>query len=122
MPKAIISNKIYLDTTPEIKTEIIGKLTYKIKKPPRPGLTHYSMFEVIKNYKLLPKNILSIPVGRTDLIPEGYEIVDKRITHDMPFPTPKLELREGQKKVYDEVNDSCFINAMVGWGRVLPRH
>lgn len=119
MPKAIISNKIYLDTTPIILKEIVGKLTYKIKRPPRPGLTHFSMFDVVKNYKLLPKGVISIPVGRTDLIPEGYEIVDKRIMNDMPFPNPKLELRPGQQKVYDEVEDSCFINAMVGWGKTF---
>lgn len=119
MPKAIISNKIYLDTTPEIRAEIVAKLTYKIKKPPRPGLTHFSMFEVVKNYKLLPKGVLSIPVGRTDLIPKDYEVIDRRITHDMPFPNPKLGLREGQQKVYDEVDDSCFINAMVGWGKTF---
>lgn len=119
MAKAIISNKIYLDTTPEVLDELKKKLTYKIKKPPRPGLTHFSMFEIIKNYKLLPKGIISIPVGRADLIPKDYEIVDKRVTHSMPFPNPKLQLRDGQQKVFDEVTDSCFINAMVGWGKTI---
>jgi hypothetical protein len=78
------------------------------------------MFDIIKNYKVLPKGIMSIPIGREDLIPEGYEIVDKRIEHDMPFPNPKLDLRESQQPIYDQVEGSCFINALVGWGRVLP--
>ena len=119
MPKAIISNKIYLDTTPELLKELVSKLTYKIKKPPRPGMTHFSMFEVVKNYKLLPKGVLSMPVGRTDLIPKDYEIVDKRILHELPFPNPAFGLRPGQQVVYDQVTDSCFINAMVGWGKTF---
>jgi hypothetical protein len=117
MPKAIISNRIYLDTNPEIAQNLVKNLTYRIKKPPRPGLTHFSQFEIIKNYKMLPKGIMSIPSGRQDLIPEHYEIVDKRILHELPFPTPMLQLRESQLLVYNSVDDMCFINAMVGWGR-----
>jgi len=118
MPKAIISNRIYLDSNPELNTALTKILTYKIKKPPRPGLTHFSMYDVIKNYKILMGGkIISIPIGRMDLIPEDYEIVDKRILIDMPFPNPKSELRDDQIAVYNEVDDSCFINAMVGWGR-----
>lgn len=117
MPKAIISNRVYLDTTPSILTALTNALTYKIKKPPRPGLTKFSQFEIIKAYKLMPRGIISIPVGRLDLIPEGYEIIDKRIVYESYFPAPKLALRDSQQPIYDEVDGSCFINAMVGWGR-----
>jgi hypothetical protein len=117
MPKAIISNRIYLDTTPEILKELVGKLTYKIKKPPRPGLTHFSMFDIVKNYKLLPKGVLSIPAGRKDLIPKDYEIVDKRIIHELPFPNPKHRPWDYQQAVIDEADDMLFLNAKVGWGR-----
>lgn len=116
MAKAIISNKIYLDTTPEIASVIAKALTYKIKKN-IPGMSVFGQFEIIKNYKMLPKGVMTIPVGRLDLIPAEYEIIDRRILNELPFPTPKLKLREGQQVVYDEVDDSCFINAMVGWGR-----
>ena len=119
MPKAIISNRIYLDTTPEIVQTLTKALTYKIKKPPRPGMTHFSQFEIIKNYKMLPKGIISIPGGRIDLIPEEYEIVDKRVLHELPFPTPQLPLRPSQIDVYNSVDDMCFINAMVGWGKTF---
>ena len=118
MPKAIISNRIYLETTPEIAQTIIKALTYKIKKPPRPGIT-FGAFEVIKNYKMLHKGIMSIPSGRQDLIPKGYEIVDKRILHELPFPDPKIPLREAQQPIYDEADDSCFLNALVGWGKTF---
>ncbi|MCL5459653.1 DEAD/DEAH box helicase family protein, partial [Loigolactobacillus coryniformis] len=59
------------------------------------------------------------PQGRTDLIPEGYEILDKRVINEMPFPNPIVDLREGQQVVFDEVDDSCFINALVGWGKTF---
>ena len=117
MPKAIISNRIYLDTTPELTKELQKALTYKIRKPPRPGLTHFSMFDIVKSFKMVGTKIISIPVGRADLIPDDYEVIDKRIEHEMPFPNPKFELRPDQKLIYDEVDDLCLINAAVGWGR-----
>ena len=119
MPKAILSNKIYLDTTPEILESLKKTLTYKIKKPPRPGLTHFSQFEIIKNYTLLPKGAIAIPIGRTDLIPKGYEIIDKRTFEEYPFPDPKLNLRDSQIGIYEDIEDSCFINAMVGFGKTF---
>lgn len=119
VPKAIISNRIYLDTTPGTANAIAKALTYKIKRPPRPGLTHFSQFEIIKNYKMLPKGVMSIPSGRIDLIPENYEIVDKRVLHELPFPTPLMPLRDSQQEVYDKVDDMCFINALVGWGKTF---
>lgn len=119
VPKAIISNRIYLDTTPAIASALAKSLTYKIKRPPRPGLTHFSQFEIVKNYKMLPKGVMSIPSGRLDLIPDDYEIVDKRVLHELPFPKPLMPLRESQQEVYDQVDDMCFINALVGWGKTF---
>lgn len=118
MPKAILSNRIYLDVTPELTSSLIRALTYKIKKN-IPGATHFSQFEIIKNYKLIGKNVMSIPIGRPELIPAGFEIIDKRVLHELPFPTPKLQMLPAQQVVYDAVDDSCFINAMVGWGKTF---
>lgn len=118
MPKAVLSNRIYLDTTPELTQQLIRTLTYKIKKN-IPGATHFSQFEIIKNFKLVGKNVITIPIGRTDLIPENFEIIDKRTNQEMPFPVPKLKLRPDQQTVYDAVSDTCFINAMVGWGKTF---
>lgn len=119
MPKAIISNKIYLDTTPEVLKSLMQALTYKIKNPPRPGMTFLSMFTIVKNYKLLPKGVISIPSGRTDLIPEGYETIDRRIKEDYPFPEPRWPLRDYQQPIYDQVDDMFFLNAKVGWGKTF---
>lgn len=116
--KAIISNRIYLDDPGKDKVqEIIKTLTYKIKKDT--GSKHFFSIETIKNYKILPKGIISIPQGRLDLIPSGYEIVDRRVLVPAPFPDPKFELRPEQQVVYDEIKDTVFINALVGWGKTF---
>lgn len=96
---------------------IIKELTYKIKKDT--GSKKFATVETIKNYKVLPKGILSIPQGRLDLVPEEFEIVDKRIVESIPFPDPKFELRPEQQVVYDPIDDTCFINALVGWGKTF---
>ena len=116
MAKAIISNKIYLDNPgPEKTKEIIKKLTYRITGKFNPT-SKMALVETIRSYKSLPNGILSIPQTRLDLIPEGYEIVDRRTLHEVPFPLAQYPLREAQQPVYDAVTDSCFINALVGWG------
>jgi superfamily II DNA or RNA helicase len=119
MSKAVISNRIYLAAPPEGFGSIIKSLTYKLEQKGAGRGGKHTVIEIIRNYKLLPGNILSIPQGRQDLIPEGYTIVDKRTINDMPFPTPLIPLRDAQKLVVDEVNDSCFINALVGWGKTF---
>jgi len=119
MSTAILSNRIYFKPkdNDELK-DIINKLTYRIEsKSGQRG--KFKNIEIIKNYKLLPNNIVSIPQGRTDLVPANLEIVDKRVYNEVPFPLPKFGLREGQQAVYDEVNDTCFINALVGWGKTF---
>jgi superfamily II DNA or RNA helicase len=118
MPKAIISNRIYLDNPGvEESKSIIKTLTYKIHKDT--GSKQFSTVETIRNYKILPKGILSIPQGRLDLVPKHYEIVDKRTVVLVPFPTPKFPLRDTQLVVYEEITDTCFINALVGWGKTF---
>jgi superfamily II DNA or RNA helicase len=118
-PKAIISNRIYFKPRDSAHLkEIMEALTYRIEtKTGSKGKTRH--VEIIKNYKVLPRDIVSVPQGRWDLIPEGLEIVDKRVTNEVPFPNPKFALRESQQVVYDEVSDTCFINALVGWGKTF---
>ena len=60
-----------------------------------------------------------MPIGRDDLIPTNYEIVDKRLEVPAEFPEFKFELRESQQEVYNEVQDNCIINAWVSWGKTF---
>jgi hypothetical protein len=118
MPKAVISNRIYMDNPGVEHTKTVLKtLTYKIHKDT--GSKKFQSVETIKNYKTLLNGILSIPQGRMDLVPENYDIIDKRVLVPVPFPKPKFELREDQKLIYDQVTDTCFINALVGWGKTF---
>ena len=118
MAKAVISNRIYLDNPgPEHTKNIISALTYKFTK--NIGKSHIVSTETVKNYRILVGGVLSLPQARTDLIPEGYEIIDKRVLNDIPFPTPKFPLRETQQVVFNNTDDTCFINALVGWGKTF---
>jgi superfamily II DNA or RNA helicase len=63
--------------------------------------------------------LVTLPIGRTDLIPKDYEIVDKRIEVPIEPLDFKFELRDSQQSVYDEVEGSCIINAWVSWGKTF---
>jgi superfamily II DNA or RNA helicase len=68
---------------------------------------------------IIRAGLVTLPIGRIDLIPEDYEIVDKR--NDLPIEPLdfKFTLRDSQQSVYDEVEDSCIINAWVSWGKTF---
>lgn len=125
MPKALISNKIYLEKpTDEQLQHIIKELTYAIAvqsfERARSGkLNPTRKIEYLRNYKLMPNGIIAIPVGRPDLIPDGYEILERRTINEVPFPNPKFPLRESQLNIYTQVDDNCFINAKVGYGKTF---
>lgn len=117
--KAIISNRIYLRPPDRDYTKFLMKeLTYKIEGKIS-SKSKIKPIELIRNYKVLPNGVFSIPQGRIDLIPADYEIEDKRVYHEVPYPTPKFELRDSQQPVYEDVNDTCMINALVGWGKTF---
>ena len=112
--KAVISNRIYLEVTNEYKDFLSKELTYTIPSynPTDPPM-------VIKNMVRVRSNLVSIPVGRVDLIPEDYEIVDKRVNIPAEFPEFKFDLRESQKEVFDSIEDNAIINAWVSWGKTF---
>lgn len=118
VPKAVISNRIYLDVTPELRKELVSKLTYKIELK-HTGRSKIKQYEIIRNYTTISDKIMSIPQGRSDLIPEGYEVLDKRVFHELPFPLPKYAPRDYQQPVVDAFNDTGMLNALVGWGKTF---
>ena len=112
--KAILSNRIYLECSNEYQSFLDEELTYSIppRRPTDPPI-------IIKNMGVIRAGLVSLPIGRTDLIPEDYEIKDKR--NDIPIKPFdfKFTLRDSQQSVYDEVQDSCIINAWVSWGKTF---
>ena len=97
------------------------ELTYHI-----PSYNEPEKFVSIKNLKVINYNIaggkmlVAFPVGRIDLIPKNFEIVDKRAYNYLEdFPKFKFELRPSQQEIHDEVEDNCIINAKVGYGKTF---
>lgn len=112
--KAVISHRIYLEVTNEYKEFLSKELTYTV--PPR---TPNDPPQIIKNMARIRSNLVSIPIGRVDLIPDDYEIVDKRVEHWVDFPEFRFTLRDSQQKVYDDIMDNCIVNASVSWGKTF---
>jgi superfamily II DNA or RNA helicase len=119
--KAIISNKIYMTVEPSLYKTLDKELTYNI-----PSYNEPEKFITIKNLKVINYNIagglmlVAFPVGRIDLIPKNYEIVDKRAYNTIEdFPTFKFDLRPSQQEIYDQLDDNCIINAKVGYGKTF---
>ena len=112
--KAVLSNRVYLSVDETHQEYVDKELTYTIPSydPRDPPIT-------IKNMGIIRQGLVTIPSGREDLIPKDYEIIDKRIKVQTDFPEFQFELRPSQQKVFDEVNDSCIINAWVSWGKTF---
>ena len=112
--KAVVSNRIYMDIDPQAFNALDKALTYKIdsyRSDVAPTM--------IKNVRKIRNGLVSIPVGRFDLIPEGYEIKDKRVLLPVDFPEFGFDLRESQQDVYDAIEDNAIINAFVSWGKTF---
>ena len=103
-----------MDCTPDMQERIDKELTYLI-----PSHNPTDPPQVIANMGIIRNGLISIPIGRTDLIPRGYEIKDKRNLVPVDFPKFKYDLRPSQQKVYNEIEDNAIINAWVSWGKTF---
>ena len=67
--KAVLSNRIYIECTNEYQEYLDNKLTYSIppRRPTDPPI-------IIKNMGVVRAGLVTLPIGRTDLIPDDYEI------------------------------------------------
>ena len=112
--KAVLSNRIYIECTNEYQEYLDKELTYSIppRRPTDPPI-------IIKNMGVVRAGLVTLPIGRMDLIPNDYEIVDKRIEIPIEPLDFKFTLRDSQQSVYDEVQGSCIINAWVSWGKTF---
>jgi superfamily II DNA or RNA helicase len=103
-----------MNIEPSSFTELDKALTYKIE-----SYRHDKPPQIIKSARKLSSSLVSIPVGRIDLVPQGYEIKDKRVELPVEFPKFKYELRESQQEVYNKLQDNAIINAFVSWGKTF---
>ncbi len=112
--KAVLSNRIYIECSNEYQEHLDKKLTYSIppRRPTDPPI-------IIKNMGVVRAGLVTLPIGRLDLIPDDYEIVDKRVEIPIEPLDFKFNLRDSQQSVYDEVEGSCIINAWVSWGKTF---
>ena len=112
--KAVLSNRIFLECNAELQNSIDKELRYII-----PSHNPTDPPQVIMNASIIRQGLISIPIGRIDLIPKEYEIVEKRKTIPVEFPKFKYELRRSQQDVYDKIDDNVIINAWVSWGKTF---
>ena len=112
--KAVLSNRIWLEVTNSYQSKLDEELTYAIpnRNPLNPPF-------IIKNMAVVRSGLVTIPIGRTDLIPDDYEIVDKRTLSPVEPLEFKFDLRPSQQEVYDQLDDSAIINAWVSWGKTF---
>lgn len=114
MAKAVLSNRIYLEVNATQQEEINKALTYTI-----PAYNDQIEPLVIKNMNVVRQGLVSIPIGRTDLIPQGYSIVDKRVFAPIKFPEFRFPLRASQQEVHDDIEDNAILNATVSYGKTF---
>ena len=112
--KAILSNRIYMPADAKRQKLLDKELTYTI-----PSYNPHDPPTVIKNMGKVSDKLVTVPIGRLDLIPEDYEIIDKRTVLPVDFPKFKFDLRESQALVYDRVDDNAIVNAFVSWGKTF---
>lgn len=112
--KAVLSNRILLELSKEDALRVTETLTYKL-----PALHAKAKPEKIKNIIKVREGLYSIPAGREDLIPEGYEIIDKRCSCAANIPKMDITLRENQQEIVDNLEGNSIILAKVGFGKTI---
>ena len=111
--KAVLSNRIYLNADTELQTALKEELLYIIDRQP------VSEFpEIIQNCSTISPKTCSIPCGREDLIPEGYQIIDKRSFPRVHIPEPGFEARGTQAEAIKLIS-SGIVKAKPGFGKTI---
>jgi len=103
-----------MNCTPELQEHIESEVKHVI-----PSWHQDAQPEVINKMAIIRPGLITIPSGRTDLIPDGYEVVDKRITCPENFPEFRFNLRPSQQVVHDQIDEGCIVNAWVSWGKTF---
>ena len=114
--KAILSNRIYLncEVNSDLDLHLRTELMYELSQEP---VSPYPL--IINNSIRISPTVMSIPSGRLDLIPEDYEIVDRRIDEWVELFPPKFTPRDNQQEAINYITGNGLINAKVGWGKTI---
>ena len=109
----ILSNRLYLPYSPQLAEKVKEELTYTI-----PARRRGARPTVFKDFFKI-RNTISVPIGRQDFIPEGAEIIDKRISIPVDIPDILYTLRPSQQEAVNLINDNYVINAIPGYGKTV---
>lgn len=114
--KVVLSNKAYLNPDDELKKRLETGLTYQVFEPH----TKKQLPKLVLHYGPVTSKTWWMPVTRLDLLQDReIEVIDKRTQIEETFPEPSFTLREDQQEIFDEVDDSCIINAKPGFGKTI---
>ena len=116
MKKATISNRIYLRCEKDslLESQLLKELKFEINQMP---VSPYPT--VINLVTRITDNVVSIPKGCEHLIPEDYEVNDKRVFPEVRIPKLKATLRDDQDKAQKNITGSGRIDAKPGWGKTF---
>ncbi len=115
--KAILRNRIYIQCDEILKDSIEKELSYTI--PVRISAAEVRNVRLF-DFKRVNSTTLSIPIGRTDLIPDTHEVIDKRVYNLCDFHINKgICLRDSQQKIYNNTDNNIIINAGCSFGKTF---
>jgi superfamily II DNA or RNA helicase len=116
--KAVLSNRIILPYSLEMHKLAKSECTYKV-----PSMQPGGKPIELRTFNVINRKYVTLPIGKIDLIPKDYIIVDKRTTVEAYFPetvdTFIEKLRDSQLEAYKLVKDNYLINAKPGWGKTF---
>lgn len=115
--RSVLRDRIFIEVDEELSKYIQKKLTYTI--PIKVGAFE-TRFVKLFDFRLVNSRTLSIPIGRTDLIPSTHEVLDKRTINMVDFHIQDgIAMRPSQQLIYDQVEDSCIVNAGCSFGKTF---
>ena len=79
--KAVLADKIYLNTDAKLQDVIRRECTYKFINE----FNKIQPVETERTYSKFKNDIFTIPIGRKDLIPRGYEIEKSELKKRLSF-------------------------------------
>jgi len=117
--KAVLSNRIYLSDSTGLREALEAGLRHEIKPlycPPGKTVQPIIILDMLKI-----GSCYSIPIGRTDLIPKEYTIIDKRICDEVAHPAvvADVTLRPAQQEIVERITTNCIVHSPTSFGKTF---